>query len=77
MDSSSSPFDELKAFRELQVQERRKLVTAALRAHTESTTDNMAVQRLKIVQDQIEVIDRAIADGQGLRRDVQGARGRY
>ena len=77
MDSSSPPLDELKAFRELQVQERRKLVTAAFRTHAESTTDNIAAQRLKIVQDQIEVIDRVIADEQGLRRDVQVASGRY
>ena len=77
MDSNSSPLDELKAFRKIQVQERQKLVTAALRAHAESTTDNMAAQKMKITQDQIEAIDRAIADEQGLRREVQGARDRY
>jgi hypothetical protein len=77
MASSSSPLDELKAFRELQVQERRKLVTAALKAHAESMSDQGAALKLKVMQELIEAMDRAIADEQGLRREVQGARDKY
>jgi hypothetical protein len=57
-----SPLDDLKAFRKMLVEERRKIVRAALEAHDTAPADHVAPTKLKIIQEQIEAVDRAIAD---------------
>ena len=63
MPDQPSPIDELKAFREMLVEKRRRLVRAALRARDEaaSVSDEKAAEAVA-VQEQIETMDRAITD---------------
>ena len=63
MSEQQSALDYLKAFRELLVEERRRVVVKALELHKENGEggDGFGLD-MQLAQEQIEAVDRAIAD---------------
>jgi hypothetical protein len=59
MSEQPSPVEELEAFREILVEQRRQVVRIALRS--KSGTEGFGAS-LKAAQDEIEAVDRAVAD---------------
>ncbi|KAB0264649.1 hypothetical protein [Microvirga brassicacearum] len=63
MSEQQSPLDSLKIFRELLVEERRRVVVKALKLHKENGEggDGFGLD-IQLAQEQIEAVDHAIAD---------------
>lgn len=63
MSEQQSPIDSLKIFREFLVEERRRVVVKALIHHKENGEgDDGFGLDIQLAQEQIEAVDRAIAD---------------